>query len=128
MFVFGDVAPPNLATSSDVCKVRNDRESTSSSGIVISDKSSIDGKETKKRTYTRRVYEITRRSERIRRRKEVDVDPLPFVTVSSNSRKRKLDDCVVASGSGASSEAPELKIRKKAVIAQSRKSKRKVYR
>lgn len=128
VFVFGDVAPPNLATSSDVCKVRNDRESTSSSGIVISDKSSIDGKETKKRTYTRRVYEITRRSERIRRRKEVDVDPLPFVTVSSNSRKRKLDDCVVASGSGASSEAPELKIRKKAVIAQSRKSKRKVYR
>lgn len=128
VFVFGDVVPANLASSSDVCKVRNDRESTSSSGIVVSNKNSIDVKETKKRTYTKKVYEITRRSERIRRRKEVDMDPLPFATVSSNSRKRKLDDCVAASCSGASSEAPEMKIRKKAVVAQSRKSKRKVYR
>lgn len=128
VFVFGDVAPANLASSSDVCKVRIDRESTSSSGIVVSDKNSTDGKESKKRTRTRKVYEITRRSERIRRRKEVDLDPLPFGTVSSNSRKRKLDDCVVASSSGASLDAPELKIRKKALVAQSRKSKRKVYR
>lgn len=106
------------------CRSRAVRESTSSSGIVVSDKNSIDVKEQPKKR-KRKVYEQTRQSERIRRRNEVDMDPL--LCLSDRSRKRKFDDAT-PSCSFTLEESPKSKIRKKAVVAPSRKSKRKVYR
>lgn len=59
---------PNLET----CGTRDARESTGSSGIVVSDKNSVDANEKPKRR-RRKVYEQTRQSERIRRRNEVRI-------------------------------------------------------
>ncbi|CAH1124929.1 unnamed protein product [Ceutorhynchus assimilis] len=69
------------------CESRVDvRESTGSSGIVVS----IDSK-TRRRE--RKVYEKTRQSERIlRKRLEIDCDTDVFVSLPNRTRKRKLVD------------------------------------
>lgn len=83
------------------------RESTDSSGIAISDKNSIDSKDdvpTFKRK--RKVYEVVRRSERIRnqQRKEIDLDP--WLTLQKYNRKRKNDQDIEASISNKISKKP----------------------
>lgn len=99
------------------------RESTDSSGIVVSDKNSIDSnqeKQVKKRK--KKVYEQTRQSERIRRmqRREIDLDPTPFVSLPTPTRKRKL-----VATSYSSNESSEPKAKKKATDTSStRKTKK----
>ncbi|XP_065161808.1 ribosomal protein S6 kinase alpha-5-like isoform X1 [Atheta coriaria] len=74
------------------------RESTSSSGIVVSDKNSIDTNDgiPKRKKQSLKKYEKTRQSERIRRqnRKEIDMDPLVFMSLPYYNRKRKMHDDV----------------------------------
>ncbi|XP_074028168.1 ribosomal protein S6 kinase alpha-5 isoform X2 [Leptinotarsa decemlineata] len=85
------------------------RESTSSSGIVVSDKNSIDSnKERKKRQ--KKVYVQTRQSERIRRtRLEIDGEPpVEFISLPNRTRKRKLEDI------SEHPDTPQSKIRKNA--------------
>ncbi|KAK9877248.1 hypothetical protein WA026_016990 [Henosepilachna vigintioctopunctata] len=93
------------------------RNSTSSSGIVVSDKGSIDAVPTSTRRKQKPVCEPTRRSERIRNRQrntrmEIDLDSLPLPW----KRKRKLSDISedVAAGS------PSLK-KTKTVLQAARK-------
>ncbi|XP_066254452.1 ribosomal protein S6 kinase alpha-5-like isoform X1 [Euwallacea similis] len=91
------------------------RESTGSSGIVVSDKNSIDSniirEEGRKRE--RKVYVQTRQSERIlRQRLEIDCDPSTFVSLPYRTRKRKLDQHTPSE-----CDSPT-KIRKKAVPPQ----------
>ncbi|XP_068918407.1 ribosomal protein S6 kinase alpha-5-like isoform X3 [Tenebrio molitor] len=97
------------SNSSSKCDVL--RESTSSSGIVMSDKNSIDIKVVKRRQ--KKVYVQTRRSERIRRRQrqEIDLDPVHLVSLSKNTRKRKIDGSEASIESAASTSK-----RKKATI------------
>ncbi|KAL1516120.1 hypothetical protein ABEB36_000041 [Hypothenemus hampei] len=74
------------------------RESSCSSGIVMSDKnSSIDSNTASirgKRKRERKVYVQTRQSERIlRQRLEIDCDPLTFVSLPHRTtRKRKIEE------------------------------------
>ncbi|XP_049819509.1 ribosomal protein S6 kinase alpha-5 isoform X2 [Aethina tumida] len=110
--------------SSDTSSKYENRESTGSSGIVVSDKSSVDVKVEKKKR-EKKVYVQTRQSERIRKQRlEVDMDPL--LQLPPNRRKRKLDATglePVATGT------PETKVRKKAAPAPSRRGqKKKVHR
>ncbi|XP_063920570.1 ribosomal protein S6 kinase alpha-5-like isoform X2 [Zophobas morio] len=119
------VSPSNsvivrTSDSSSKCDVM--RESTSSSGIVLSDKNSVDTKVVRRRQ--RKVYVQTRRSERIRRRQrqEIDLDPMPLVPLSKNNRKRKIDESEASIESSASTSK-----RKKAVdstaVSKTKKSK-----
>ncbi|XP_017770517.1 PREDICTED: ribosomal protein S6 kinase alpha-5-like [Nicrophorus vespilloides] len=78
---------PNNSVLSDTTV----RESTSSSGIVVSDKTSIDTNESsRKRKRSVKKYERTRQSERIRRqnRQEIDQDTIMFLSLPY-TRKRK---------------------------------------
>lgn len=103
------------------------RESRGSSGIVVSDKNSTEAKEKPKKR-RRKVYEQTRQSERIRRRNEIDMDPLLCLSDSGRNRKRKFDDAIPSCSFTNEEDSPKSKIRKKAVVSPSRKAKRKVYR
>ncbi|XP_018323362.1 ribosomal protein S6 kinase alpha-5 isoform X2 [Agrilus planipennis] len=55
---------------------------------AAAEKNSSETKQKRKR----KVYQVTRKSERIRRRNEIDADPLPFLMLPYRTRKRKLDD------------------------------------
>lgn len=100
------------------------RESTSSSGIVVSDKNSVDTNEniTRKKRIPKK-YEKTRQSERIRRkhRGEIDLDPICFTSLPHATRKRKFCE----ENTTQVLESPQVKIRKQAVVAASRKIRRK---
>ncbi|CAH0546581.1 unnamed protein product [Brassicogethes aeneus] len=97
------------------------RESTGSSGIAVSDKSSIDTK-TERKKRERKVYVQTRQSERIRRQRvEIDLEPL-FPPTSK--RKRKFEDTLLEQNV-ADADTPQTKIRKKAAVAPIRKAQRK---
>lgn len=80
-----EVSPSNSVSESM-------RESTGSSGIVMSDKNSIDSKaDGARRKRERKVYTQTRQSERIRRQRlEIDADPLIELSLPNRTRKRKL--------------------------------------
>lgn len=101
--------PETPSRTSSKCDVR---ESTSSSGIVMSDKNSVETKVVKRQ---KKVYVQTRRSERIRRQRlEIDMDP-----AVKDTRKRKVDESEPSIESSASSSK-----RKKAVVAPARKTKK----
>ncbi|KAJ8969139.1 hypothetical protein NQ317_018585 [Molorchus minor] len=68
------------------------RESTSSSGIVISDKNSVESKTGRKKR-RKKIYVQTRQSERIRRiRLETDEEPVVFYSLPNRTRKRKIKE------------------------------------
>lgn len=102
------------------------RESTSSSGIAVSDKNSVDVAEQQPKKRRKKVYEQTRRSERIRRRREDVLDPLPLLSLPLRTRKRKAEN--TSTSSNIDADSPQAKIRKKAVTVSSKKLKRKVDR
>ncbi|XP_060519439.1 ribosomal protein S6 kinase alpha-5-like isoform X2 [Cylas formicarius] len=80
--------------ASSLARISSDaiRESTSSSGIVMSEKNSIESK-TEKRRRTKKVYVQTRQSERIlRQRLEIDWEPQSFLSLPHRTRKRKHED------------------------------------
>lgn len=84
------------------------RESRTSSGIVISEKTSIDDRKDKKKR-ERKIYTQSRQSERIRRnRLEIDGEaPFEFLSLPYTTGKRKrdaVDDVFV--------DSPKTKIRK----------------
>ncbi|XP_008199672.1 ribosomal protein S6 kinase alpha-5 isoform X2 [Tribolium castaneum] len=90
------------------------RESTSSSGIVMSDKNSVDTKVVGRKRQ-KKVYVQTRWSERIRRRQrqEIDLDPVPV----KHNRKRKVDERESIESTSSSSK-------RKKTMAPLRKSKK----
>lgn len=107
--------------TSDSSKCDSDvmRESTSSSGIVVS----IDfQKDRKKRE--KKVYVQTRQSERIRRiRLEIDGEPpFEFLSLPNRTRKRKIDDVT----SEEHPDTPKSKIRRK--LSSPHTGKKKVQR
>ncbi|XP_050311724.1 ribosomal protein S6 kinase alpha-5-like isoform X2 [Anthonomus grandis grandis] len=77
----------SVSSSEDVV-----RESTGSSGIVVSDKNSVDSGSRQERTKReRKVYVQTRQSDRILfKRLEIDYDPMMFISLPYRTRKRKL--------------------------------------
>ncbi|KAG5892006.1 hypothetical protein JTB14_024447 [Gonioctena quinquepunctata] len=111
-----DPIDPNVANvrSSDSGKSESGtsdaiRESTSSSGIVVSEKNSVDSKKDRKKRQKKR-YVQSRQSERIRRtRLEIDGEgPVEFVCLPNRTRKRKIEEVTEHP------DSPQLKIRKKA--------------
>lgn len=75
------------------CESDVTRESTRSSGIVMSDKNSVESCKAEKRRRERKVYVQTRQSERIlRQRLEIDSDPLTFISLPHKTRKRKMEE------------------------------------
>lgn len=76
----------------EVKRTELERDSTASSGIVVSEGASTDSKE-KSRSRKRKVYTRSRQSERLRmrrlQRQEIDYDPEPFMVIP-NIRKRKI--------------------------------------
>lgn len=103
-------------------------ESTSSSGIGVSDKNSVDVVKQEPKKRKRKVYEQTRQSERIRRRREDILDPLPLISLPMYSRKRKAE-FAGSSNSKINSDSPKAKIRKKDIATSpSKKSKRGIHR
>lgn len=99
------------------------RESTSSSGIVVSDKNSVDSK-TERKKRQKKTYIQSRQSERIRRiRLEIDGEgPMEFICLPNRTRKRKLDDC------DEHPDTPQSKIRKKVTVTNRKRKKMVVQR
>ncbi|XP_076264850.1 ribosomal protein S6 kinase alpha-5-like isoform X1 [Rhynchophorus ferrugineus] len=85
---------------SDLVKYESDvtRESTGSSGIVMSDKNSVESMcKVEKKKRERKVYVQTRQSERIlRKRLEIDNDPLSLLSLPYKTRKRKHEEVIVS--------------------------------
>ncbi|XP_050517014.1 ribosomal protein S6 kinase alpha-5-like isoform X1 [Diabrotica virgifera virgifera] len=111
----------NESSSSDSRTSDAFRESTSSSGIVVSDKNSVDSK-TEKKKRGRKRYIQSRQSERIRRtRLEIDGEPpMEFISLPNRTRKRKIEEI---DGLEEHPDTPQSKIRKK-VSSMNRKKKR----
>ncbi|XP_018567827.1 ribosomal protein S6 kinase alpha-5 isoform X3 [Anoplophora glabripennis] len=97
------------------------RESTSSSGIVVSGKNSVDSKAGRKKR-ERKVYVQSRQSERIRRiRLEIDDDePVCFLSLPNRTRKRKIEE----PAGRVDPDTPQSKIMRKAVPAAPTTTKR----
>lgn len=131
VFSFGDNRVEEyLRTMSDSSQdvvnrgMNSARESTGSSGIAVSDKNSVDVVEQQPKKWKRKVYERTRQSERLRRRKGMDTDPLSLLSLPTSTRKRKIESND-RTGS-VHSDSPKAKIRKKAATSNrsNRKGKR----
>lgn len=92
------VSPSNSVSvrTSDSVTSEVMRESTSSSGIVVSDKNSVDSKKEKK-TRQKKLFIPSRQSERIKRiRLEIDGEPpVEFLSLPNRTRKRKIDEVIV---------------------------------
>ncbi|XP_056630842.1 ribosomal protein S6 kinase alpha-5-like isoform X1 [Diorhabda sublineata] len=111
---------PNIVNSTSSESRISDaiRESTTSSGIVMSDKNSVDSK-TEKKKREKKVYIQSRQSERIRRiRLEIDGEPpMEFICLPNRTRKRKIVDVDDAEHP----DTPQSKIRKKVTTTNKKK-------
>lgn len=101
------------------------RDSRTSSGIVMCEKTSTSVDEKKERKRERKVYTQSRQSERIRRnRLEIDGEPpFEFLSLPYTTGKRKR-----GGATDVFDEAQRTKIRKTTVTATSRRGRKKVHR
>ncbi|KAJ8919730.1 hypothetical protein NQ315_006258, partial [Exocentrus adspersus] len=114
-------SPSASARTSDSSKCESRisafRESTGSSGIVVSDKNSVDSKPGRKK-WTKKVYVQSRQSDRIRRKRlEIDDDPVCFISLPHRTRKRKAE--------APAAQAPQPKVMKKVETPVKRRGRKK---